>query len=234
MSRKSKTTNKTRKETEYIHIQFLIEDQSGKCLIEQIMQKYISEKKLEGKLGYEAKAFKGIGTLRPKARKKYMQKTQKLLNDLPAFLQGHSKTLGALPYRTAIVVVLDGDKNDCVQLREDLLRLTPPNCSTDVVYCIAIEEMEAWLLGDQNAVMGAYPKADRKKLSAYQPDSIVGTWEKLADIVYKGGVQSLKKQGDVGREKSVWANNIGKRLTLDQNRSPSFQYLLRKLDGICS
>ena len=65
--------------------------------------------------------------------------------------------------------------------------------SIQVFFCIAIEEMEAWLLGDSEALLTAYPTAKRQLLQRYIQDSIIGTWEYLADIVYKGGLQTLKR-----------------------------------------
>lgn len=44
-------------------------------------------------------------------------------------------------------------------------------------FCIAIEEMEAWLLGDEKAIEEAYPQAKMPLLRKYVHDSIVGTWE---------------------------------------------------------
>ena len=70
--------------------------------------------------------------------------------------------------------------------------------------------------------------ADKKKsiLDKYKQDSICGTWEVLADAVYKGGVKKLKSQGwqKVGAEKSIWAKEIGKNMVIERNISPSFIY----------
>lgn len=66
---------------------------------------------------------------------------------------------------------------------------------------------EAWLLGDIPAVKKAFPRAKDGLLHAYINDSICGTWEHLADTVFKGGRQALIKEGwqSIGREKSIWA-----------------------------
>ena len=47
-------------------------------------------------------------------------------------------------------------------------------------FCIAIEEGEAWLLGDYQAVEAAYPSVDWNVLRGYRNDEICGTWERLA------------------------------------------------------
>ncbi|GCA80079.1 hypothetical protein MiTs_02082 [Microcystis aeruginosa NIES-2521] len=61
--------------------------------------------------------------------------------------------------------------------------------------------------------------------------SICGTWEKLADAIYRGGAKELSKLGgaSVGQEKTVWAENISPQMNVDINRSPSFGYFRDKL-----
>ena len=55
-----------------------------------------------------------------------------------------------------------------------------------------------------------------------------GTWERLADVVYKGGAKSLKAKGiqAVGTEKTSWAKNIGNYLEVTKNKSPSFMFFV--------
>ena len=105
------------------------------------------------------------------------------------------------------------------------------NPRPEVRFCFAIEEGEAWFLGDIAAIKKAYPKAKEAVLKTYICDSICGTWEKLADAVYKGGSQSLSSQGwqVVGTEKSAWSERITPHMDLNTNTSPSFNYFLGKL-----
>lgn len=55
--------------------------------------------------------------------------------------------------------------------------------------------MEAWYLGDRNALLRAYPRAKKEVLNRYVQDSICDTWELLADALYAGGSASIKKAG---------------------------------------
>ena len=101
----------------------------------------------------------------------------------------------------------------------------------DHVICLAIEEIEAWLLGDEDAIVAAYPQAKLPVLHSYIQDSICGTWETLADVVYKGGQQIMRKQhySERGRIKDEWAKKIGAHLDLSHNQSPSFNAFLSEI-----
>ena len=105
---------------------------------------------------------------------------------------------------------------------------------TDCVVCIAVKEMEAWLLGDEEAIVSAYPNAKKKYLRSYNQDGICDTWEVLANMVYPGGLASLQKKSknsysETGKAKCEWADKIGSTLTLENNVSPSFQHFLKEL-----
>jgi hypothetical protein len=89
---------------------------------------------------------------------------------------------------------------------------------------IAIEEVEAWLLGDRDAVLAAYPRANRRVFGDYEQDSICATWELLADAIHAGGATDLKNKGwpAPGQAKSEWARRIAPHMDVEANRSPSF------------
>ena len=55
----------------------------------------------------------------------------------------------------------------------------------DHVFCIAIKEMEAWLLGDLNAIEAAYPQVRKTYIRSYTQDGICDTWEVLANMIYR-------------------------------------------------
>ena len=172
-----------------MHLQYLIEDLSGEVLIRQVMEKLLMA---YPDTTYDCKSFKGIGGFKKKASVKEI-KTGKLLNDLVMYLRGFDKSLRGIP--AAIVVVLDNDDNVPEQFRMELEDLAQQNeIETDHVFCLAVEEMEAWLLGDRAAVYEAYPEARRQAIDGYEQDSICGTWELLADAVYPGGLQKLRKE----------------------------------------
>lgn len=216
-----------------MYFQYLIEDQSGKILIDQVMQKFTAK---YPHARYDCKSFKGIGGF-AKKRTIHEIKTGKLLNDLGMYLRGFDKSLRGIS--AAIVIVLDSDdreqKDFCRQLEEIAVNNA---IETDHIFCIAVEEMEAWLLGDEQAILKAYPDAKRHVIEAYEQDSICGTWEVLADAIYPGGRQRLykdhKSYSEIGKLKSEWAKNIGPYMKLENNASPSFQLFIEAIEKRCA
>lgn len=211
-----------------MHFQFLIEDQSGAALIEVLMQRISL---INGDITYNCKSFKGLGGFTKKNTVKET-KSGKLLNDLATYLRGFNKSLQYIS--AVIIVVLDNDTRNTDEFLAELNRVAQQNLITvDHVFCIAVEEVEAWLLGDAAAILAAYPLAKVQQLHAYVQDSICGTWEILADVVYPGGVSKLKKECptyiEIGKCKSEWAQKIGTHMNIEHNNSPSFKHFITEI-----
>lgn len=208
-----------------MHLQFLVEDISGEVLIEKVMEKLAEEGR---QFTYDCKSFKGIGGFK-KSGKISDVKTNKLLNDLGIYLRGFQRHFSN--YEACLVVVLDNDVRDCEVFQKELEDYaTIALVMMDHVFCVAVEEMEAWLLGDEHALFSAYPNARESKYREYVQDSICGTWEVLADVVFQGGLKRFRKEcptfREVGKYKIEWARRIGTYLVLDNNKSPSFQFFI--------
>ncbi len=123
------------------------------------------------------------------------------------------------------MVVCDLDDKSRSQFLQELVQVANEcNPLLPAYFFFAIEECEAWYLGDITAIRSAYPHARKKVLDGYEQDSICGTWEVLADAISKGGSQGLKKGGRhvIGSEKYKWAKEIPPYMDVEGNRSPSF------------
>ena len=145
-----------------MHFQYLVEDQSGAALIRILMQKIVE---LYPNATYDCKGFRGIGGFTRKNTIKET-KTGKLLNDLATYLRGFDRSLQSFP--SVIIVVLDSDDHDVQQFRSELEAVAMQNMiKIDHVFCLAVEEIEAWLLGDRHALLSAYPHAKMHVLNTY-------------------------------------------------------------------
>lgn len=216
-----------------MYFQFLIEDGSTSILVNHVMEK-LAEQYRDKEIIWNVKFFGGIGHLSRKGSV-WERKTGKLLNDLPAFMKGFSKVLQNME-SAALIIVLDNDKRDVLQFRQQLENVAVSNIVLcDYVFCIAVKEMEAWLLGDSQAIREAYPNAKMQFMKKYKQDAICETWEVLADIVYPQGYLKLKKRAvgnysEIGGAKCEWADKIGRCLRLHENISPSYQYFIGELE----
>lgn len=202
-----------------MHIEILIEDSSGHKLLDSLLPKLIGEQ--ENPHTWRIHSYKGIGRI-PKNLKPGADPAKRILLDqLPRLLRGYGKSQGI----DAVVVVLDTDKRNCNQFLAELRALVV-ECSPRMItlFRLAIEEIEAWYLGDQQALMQAYPRAKINLLHRYVQDSPCNTWELLADVIYPGGSAAILKAGwpHPGEVKHQWAEKIGPLLDPDRNVSPSF------------
>jgi hypothetical protein len=212
-----------------MHIEILVEDSSGEKLLQILLPKL---------LGYQGKphtwrlhAYKGIGRIPHGLSTKADPAKRILLDQLPKLLRGYGKSAGI----DAVVVILDTDKRDCAAFLSELKTVANAcNPAPTALFRLAIEEIEAWYLGDQNALLAAYPRAKKEVLAKYVQDSTCNTWELLADAVYSGGSTAIKKAGWPlpGQVKHEWAEKIGPKMDVEGNLSPSFGKLrdgLRRL-----
>lgn len=149
-----------------------------------------------------------------------------LLKDLPAKLKAYSKTFHT---SQKILVLLDRDKEDCAGLKKKMEEkakqanvLTKSAANTGQAFLvanrIAIEELEAWFLGDERAVCAAYPKlrAFPKEFSRKNPDMIKNPFETLESILRKAGYRNIGGKIELSRK-------IATHMDASRNRSASFK-----------
>jgi len=212
---------------------FVIEDISG----EKMLRRLIPRLAPIAKGDYTIRSYQGIGSIPEKttmaaafeaAEKEndilfQVEKEKTLLDDLRRLLSAYVDAYKGQEYVAVVICDLDYRKRDEF---EQKLKAIVDSCpqKPNAVFCLAIEEGEAWLLGDIPAIKKAYPAAVDSVLSSYTNDEICGTWEKLADAIYPGGsaVLSTKTSEEIGKVKSKWAEKIAPNMDVDKNKSPSF------------
>jgi hypothetical protein len=211
-----------------MHFEILVEDQSGKKALDILMPKIIGDAHT-----FIVHPYKGIGRIPKNMSDAAYASKRILLDNLPKLLKGYGKTFaGYQNYPAAVILVCDLDDKCLKKFHAELSGVhNLCNPRPDTRFCIAIEEGEAWFLGDLAAVKTAYPRAKDTVLNSYVNDSICGTWEKLAEAVYQGGVSVLSAKGwqAIGAEKSKWAESIAPHMVIENNRSQSFNYFLGKI-----
>ncbi len=171
-----------------MHFEILVEDISGKTALEILVPKIIDLEKHT----FRIHAYKGAGRIPKNLQSKSDPKKRILLDQLPRLIQGHGKTFSTIPnYSAALIIICDLDDRCLSTFRKELLdcanKCTP---KPETYFCIAIEEGEAWYLGDLEAIRKAYPNAKSSILNTYVNDDICGTWEKLADAIFAGVAQN--------------------------------------------
>ncbi len=217
-----------------MHIEFLVEDLSGKVMLDCLLPSVLG-------IGhtFNVHSYKGIGRI-PKGMKASSDPNRRILLDqLPRLLAGYGLAFAhyGADYPAAVVVVCDLDRRDRAVFETELASLaTVTTPCPKHAFCLAIEEGEAWFLGDMPAIKGAYPRAKDAVLNKYVNDSICGTWEVLADALYPGGSIALEAQGwmTVGAEKSKWAQEITPRMDPDINQSRSFKEFILTITGMAN
>jgi hypothetical protein len=209
-----------------VHFEILVEDASGKVLLEHLVPKILGPKGKPNKYR--------IVNIQELKHRVMAQMPRHLARTLPwdtilfQTLMIQIKAYGkAWTHKNGVVViVVDLDYHEPKTFRDQLESLfSKCHPAPEGQVRIAVEEGEAWLFGDLAAVNRAYPLSEQYILKNYEQDSVCGTWEWLADAIFPGGSERLLKIGYplIGREKCQWADNIGQYMNVDSNHSPSFQ-----------
>lgn len=207
-----------------MHIEFLVEDGSGKVFLDLLLPKF-------GLDSYRIHSYKGVGRLpKSSSSNRHLTKRNGLLSNLKKLLEGYGKSLSQ---QDCVFVLFDLDDEDIQELRAKLLSLySELRTPARAVVAIAIEEMEAWFLGDTIALQSAYPRLKTTILNTYKQDSVCGTWELLARIL--GHEHEIKDWQKAGKLKSEWAEKITPHMCLNNNRSPSFLDFKNKIQSLNS
>ena len=160
-----------------MHFEILVEGQADLTALSILIPKIICEYGCPHT--WKIHKHRGIGNIPNDLNAAPNRNNQTLLHNLPSKLRAYGNT----DKKNIVVIVLVDldDKNYSVFKREleDILRYCDKKPHT--LFCIAIEELEAWFLGDPVALKKAYPLAKDSILETYKQDSQCGTWYILVD-----------------------------------------------------
>ena len=121
------------------------------------------------------------------------------------------------------IIVRDNDGGDCRRLKERLVSICDQGGRPNTVVRVACQELEAWYLGEPNALAKAFGKDSLRKLGVKarfrQPDSVICPSAEVERLVPE-------------YQKISGARRIADHLTQEGNKSPSFQVFLKAIDRL--
>ena len=120
-------------------------------------------------------------------------------------------------------VIRDNDSGDCRRLKARLLQLCKSSGREDTLVRIACQELEAWYLGEPDALADAFGKERLRRIgrkAPYRdPDAVVNPSAEIRKFIPEF-------------QKVSGARRMGGHLTRERNRSSSFHAFLRSIDNL--
>ncbi|MBF0272629.1 MAG: DUF4276 family protein [Magnetococcales bacterium] len=220
-----------------MHFEILVEGQAELTVLSILMAQIVGP--YQEPHTWRIHKHRGLGKLPDASRSPVNPKDATLLHNLPEKLRAYGRDMSD---DEMVVVLVDlDDRPDCYAFKKELVNLLsacpkPPPC----LFRIAVEELEAWFLGDAAAIRSAFPGASQAALESYVQDSQCGTWEKLAEVIHPGGMAALTALGGrIGKRSPValqqkhrWAKEMAMEMDVERNVSPSFQCFRDGLRGV--
>lgn len=200
-----------------MHVELFVEDPSTETAVGIILRRLL--------VGAPASS----ATWRVQSLHDKPQMLRKLLAIFRALARGH--------YADRIVVVIDGDSDDCRELKRQILEnaitanLIASNertAESRLRIRIAMTELESWFIGDPAAVRSAYPRVtagDMKITAKDSVDTLPNAWEWLEHrLIRRGYYITRMPKVEVARMISEHLD-----LSAEANASHSFRLFLRTL-----
>ena len=206
-----------------MHFEILVEGQAELTALSILMNRIVGE--YNKPHTWRIHKHQGIGRLPENIYVMPNRNDRTLLHNLPSKLRAYGRDMGD---QEVVVLLTDlDDRDDCVAFKKQLLSVSD-SCGQKPMFLvrIAIEELESWYFGDQNAIREAYQHRNEEAFADYTQDAQCGTWEKLAEVIYPGGVRELQSYGKrsvrILEEKRKWAAAIAPNMNVEKNNSRSF------------
>ena len=191
-----------------MHIELLLEEPSAEAFMRGFLPKLLAEGDTWNPVVFQGKSD--------------------LLGNLEMRLRGYSRWI---PEDYRIVVLVDEDRADCRKLKDRMeqaaiaagfkSKTVAAGEPFIVLNRIAIEELEAWFLGDPDALARAYPGIPTslgKQAKFRNPDAVSGgTWEALECLLQRAGYFKG------GLSKIELARTMAEYVDPARNRSASFR-----------
>lgn len=219
-----------------MHFEILVEGQTELTVLSILMNKILGE--YNQPHTWKIHKHQGVGRLPDDFSEEPNPKDRTLLHNLPSKLRAYGNSMGD---NEAVVLLIDlDDREDCIEFKAEINTILD-FCEQKPIFLIriAIEELESWYFGDRNAIIQAFINYNENVFESYIQDSQCGTWEKLAEIIHPGGINTLESFGRrsvrILEEKRKWAVAIAPNMNVEENNSPSFCCFrdgLRRLAGI--
>lgn len=199
-----------------MHIHVLVEGPSEQALLDPFLRRF------QPAHSHTVHVHQGKGKLPSNFAATPDPKHRGLLDQLPAKLRAYGRTLN--PALERVLVLVDADQEDCEELKKRLLALEA-SCdpAPTVLFRIAVEETEAFYLGDKKAVSKAFGVFKNGPYNHYVQDSVCGTWEVFQTVIAAPYEAKVHWAATIAPYLSTATS--GKQL----NRSPSFVHFLRAL-----
>ena len=201
-------------------IEILSEDKSGAVVVERLAERIVANEGLDVQVNVHP--HRGCGSLPKDLTAKPPKFANSLLDLLPSELRAYNKIYAGKDL--ILIIALDSDDKDPQALRQEIYTVAS-KFAPDIrsIVGISTEEIEAWILGDKQAIYDAYPDCNKEILDSYEQDSVCGTWEVLCRAI-SDNAEELIDIGypAIGHYKALWAETISKYMLPQKNVSPSF------------
>ena len=206
-------------------IEILSEDKSGAVVVERLAERITENEGIKARVNVHP--HRGCGSLPKDMTAKPPKFANSLLDLLPSELRAYNKIYAGKDI--ILIIAMDSDDKDPQVLRQEIYSVAS-KFAPDIrsVVGISTEEIEAWVLGDKNAIIEAYPDSNKEVLDSYVQDSVCGTWEILCRAISENAEELIDiGYPAIGHYKALWTENISKYMLPQRNVSPSFNTFKR-------